>query len=193
MVYVICNYRPRSEASEGYVFTGICLSKSVGGGGVGVTPNATWDQVRMSTPSPRTRSECLPLPPQDQVRMSTPSPPGLGQNMLPPSLPLDQVRMSTPSPPPGLGQNIYPLPPSGPGQNVYPLPPGPAQNVYPPPGTRSEHLPPPPSPWDPLYQKNVISNRKWFISSVITARIAKRAKVMFSQSSVCPSPVGGVG
>ena len=31
-------YRPRSEASEGYVFTGICLSNSGGGGGQHLPP-----------------------------------------------------------------------------------------------------------------------------------------------------------
>ena len=37
-------YRPRSEASEGYVFTGVCpLTLSNWGGGA-VTPNASWDR-----------------------------------------------------------------------------------------------------------------------------------------------------
>ena len=33
------NYRPLSEASEGYVFTGVCHSVTERGG---VTPNASW-------------------------------------------------------------------------------------------------------------------------------------------------------
>ena len=55
-----CNYRPRSEASEGYVFTGICLSKSEGGGG-------RWHTKCNMGPG----QNVYPLPP-DQVRMSTP-------------------------------------------------------------------------------------------------------------------------
>ena len=35
-------YRPRSEAGEGYVFTGVCYSVTFGGGGV--TSNASWDK-----------------------------------------------------------------------------------------------------------------------------------------------------
>ena len=115
-------YHPRSEASEGYVFTGVCHTFcSTGGGGGG--------QHQWSTTSPpRTRSEHLsppgpsqniyPLPPpRTRSRTSTP----------PPTLPRDQVRTSTPS---------APLPSPGPGQNIYPLPLG----------TRSEHLPPSPPP-----------------------------------------------
>ena len=83
----------------------VCQSPG-GGGGVGGTPNATWYQVRMSTPSlSGTRSECLPPPP------------GPGQNVYPP-----RTRSECLPPPPGPGQNVYP-PPPGPGQNVYPLPP----------------------------------------------------------------------
>ena len=107
------NYHPCSEASEGYVFTGICLSKSEGGG-VGDTHG--------------TRLECLPLPP---------TPPGPGQNVYPPGTRLE----SLPLPPPSPGTRSECLPPLdqvrmstplGPGQNVYPFPPGPGQNIYPP-------------------------------------------------------------
>ena len=61
----ICCYRPRSEASEGYVFTGICLSNSRGGG--------RW----------RTRSQQLPLPPGPGDNTSLPP----DQVTTPPSLP----------------------------------------------------------------------------------------------------------
>ena len=49
------NYcRPRSEASEGYVFTGVCHSFCSTGRGV-VTPNASWDRHMVTggrSPSP---------------------------------------------------------------------------------------------------------------------------------------------
>ena len=113
------NYHPCSEASEGYVFTGICLSKSEGGG-VGDTHG--------------TRLECLPLPP---------TPPGPGQNVYPP---WDQVRMSTPPPTLPRDQVRIVYPPPGPGQNVYP--PGTRSECLPfPPRTRSEYLPSPPKTW----------------------------------------------
>ena len=85
------NYRPLSEAGEGYIFTGICLSNS---GGV------TMDQVTTPPPSP------LLL--------------GPGQNIYPPP-PQDQVRTSTPSPPRTRSEQSTPCPPSflGPGQNIY--------------------------------------------------------------------------
>ena len=77
-------YRPRSKASEGYVFTGVCHSVTAwrGGGGRWATPmvNPPWDQVRTSTP-------------WDQVGTSTPPPPGTRSEHLPPP---DQVRTSTP-------------------------------------------------------------------------------------------------
>ena len=65
-------YRPRSKASEGYVFTGICLS-NLGGGGGGVRW-ATRDQVTTPPSPPRTRSQHLPpsLPTQDQVTTTPP-------------------------------------------------------------------------------------------------------------------------
>ena len=60
---VLFCYRPRSEASEGYVFTGVCHSFcSTGGGG------ERWATPMVNHLSP---------PPQDQVRTSTPSPPRL--------------------------------------------------------------------------------------------------------------------
>ena len=87
-------YRPLSEASEGYVFTGVCHSfcSTPGGGGGMWHTKCNMGPAQNVYPPPGTRSECLPLPPWDQVRMST-SPLGPGQNVYPP---WDQVRMSTP-------------------------------------------------------------------------------------------------
>ena len=108
--FVFNFYRPRSEASEGYVFTGVCHSVTDWGGGGG-------GQHQWSTTSPPgTRSEHLPPPPPGQVRTSTPSP-------------RDQVRTSIP--PPGPGQNIYPLPHTPETRSEH-LPPPPLL------GTRSE-------------------------------------------------------
>ena len=61
----LTGYLPRIRASQGYVFTGICLSKSGGG----VTPNASWDRSHGQrgreewTTSPLSRSQ-HPLPGQ---------------------------------------------------------------------------------------------------------------------------------
>ena len=63
-------YRPRSEASEGYVFTGVCHSFcSTGEGGRWVTPKVitppspSKDQVTTPPPPPGTRSQHLPPSP----------------------------------------------------------------------------------------------------------------------------------
>ena len=84
-------YRPCSEASEGYVFTGICHSVILGvGGGVlhqsGQHLPPTWDQVTTPpSPLPGTRSHTylgpghntsLPPPTWDQV--TTPPSPDMG-------------------------------------------------------------------------------------------------------------------
>ena len=58
-------YRPRSEASEGYVFTGICLSNSGGGGG-GEGGGGGQHQRSTTTPSPPPTWDMVnhhPLPP----------------------------------------------------------------------------------------------------------------------------------
>ena len=153
----IIYYRPRSEASEGYVFTGVCHSVTNRGGGV--TPNASWDRSHgqggggsaqhLPPPGqhlpPRTRSQHLPpprehLPPPGQHL--PPSPPGPGHNTslplpwhrsqhLPP--PLDQVT-TLPSPPP---------PPPGTGHNTALTLPRHRSQHLPPPWTRSQHPPPP--------------------------------------------------
>ena len=87
-------YRPRSESSEGYIFTGICLSNSGGGdGGRWVT----MDQVTTPPPETGTWSQHLPpgtgtwsqhLPPWDWDLVTT-HPLGLGPGYntpLPPGL-----------------------------------------------------------------------------------------------------------
>ena len=114
-------YRPRSEASEGYVFTGVCHSVIFEGGGGGqhqwsTPPLPPRDQVRTSTPPPGTRSEHLPLPPTwDLVTpppwdlVIPPPPPGIWSQHLPP--PRDQVRTSTPPPPPPGTWSLHPPPP----------------------------------------------------------------------------------
>ena len=87
-------YRPRSE---GYVFTGICLSNS-GGGEVGNTKGH-------NTPPPRTRSQHLPPPPPLGPGHNTSGqhlPPPYGQHLPPP--------LWTTPPSPLSGQHL-PLPP----------------------------------------------------------------------------------
>ena len=102
---LIYYYRPRSEASEGYVFTGICHSFCLMGGG-----------GRCATP--KVSGQHLPPSPQDQVT-TPPSPPGPGHNTsllpeqhLPPLLDNTSLPWTTPlflppldntsPPPPGL-------------------------------------------------------------------------------------------
>ena len=81
-------YRPRSEASDGYVFTGIYLSKSI-------FPNASWDRthgqgevvlyregrVRWTSPPPPPRTG--PPPSQrGKVIELPPTPPSLIENLI---------------------------------------------------------------------------------------------------------------
>ena len=115
-------YRPRSEASEGYVFTGVCHTFCSTGGGRWATTNGQ----PLPPPGPGQNI----YPPQDQVRTSIPSPPpGPGQNIYTPS-----------HPPPGPGQNIYPLrPPPLPGTRSEHIPPPPRDQVR-----TSTPFPPPP-------------------------------------------------
>ena len=154
-------YRPRREASEGYVFTGICLSKSGGGGG---------QHQRSTTSLPLEPGHNTSLPPQDQITTPPPRPghntslqtrsqhlplPGTRSQHLPPDQvttpppPWDQV--TTPPSPPGTRSQHLPLPRT---RSQY-LPLhwdqvttrhsllGPGHNTSLPPGTRSQHLPPP--------------------------------------------------
>ena len=112
-------YRPRSEASEGYVFTGVrhSVTEQGGEGGVdnntsppGPGHNTSLPLDNTSLPPPRTRSQHLPF-----------LPPGPGHNTsLPP--------WTTPPS----------LPPPGPGHNTSPL----DNTSLPPPRIRSQHLPP---------------------------------------------------
>ena len=130
------SYRPRSEASEGYVFTGVCHSVTKRGGG------GRWATLMVNHLPPRTMSECLPPPPHPPGTRSecippSPSPLGTRSECLPPSPP---TRTRSECLPPGTRSECLPPPqdqvrmstPPGPGHNVYPLPPGPGQNVYPP-------------------------------------------------------------
>ena len=110
------NYRPLSEASEGYVFTGVCHSfcSTVGGG------EGRWS----STPMVNHHHHHPPPPPSGPSQNVYPLPPPFwtrSECLPPPSL--DQVRMSTPPPLRTKSECLPPPPPSGPGQNVYPLPP----------------------------------------------------------------------
>ena len=98
------------EASEGYVFRGVChsLCPTRGGG-------RRWSSTpmaRMSTPSPGPGQNVYPLPP-----------PGPGQNVYPLPPPRDHDRMSTPSPPRTRSECLPPPSPPRPGQNVYTPPP----------------------------------------------------------------------
>ena len=127
MVY----YRPRSEASEGYVFTGVCHSVTERGGEGGVNQGLSHNT---SLP-PGTSSQHLP-----------PSlPPGPGHNTSPP-------RDLVTTPPPGTWSQHLPPPrtwsqhlhpPLGPGHNTSP-PPRDLVTTPPPLGTWSQHLPPSP-------------------------------------------------
>ena len=128
-------YRPRSEASEGYVFTGVCHSFcSTGGGGVG-----GWHQRSQHLPLPLgTRSQHLPPP---GTRSQHLPPPGTRSQHFPPpgtrsqhlSPPRDQV--TTPPSPPLEPDHNTSLPPPPPGLDH--------NTSLSPSGTRSQHLPPP--------------------------------------------------
>ena len=114
-------YRPRSEASEGYVFTGVRHSVTEGGGEGGVNQG----------PGHNTS-----LPPWAQV--TTPrSPLGTGHNT---SLP--------PAPPLGTGHSTSLPLPLGTGHYTSPLPWTQVTTPASPPGHRSQHLPSiPPGTW----------------------------------------------
>ena len=150
-------YRPRSKASEGYVFTCVChsfCSTEVGGGVA--TPKASGQHppppsgTRWTTPRSLPRDQ-VTTPPLPQTRWTTPPPslppPGPGGQHPPPpyqvttpSSPPDQVN-NTPSPP-GPGHNTS-LPPPGPGHNTS-LPTPPPQTRWttpPPPGPGGQHPP----------------------------------------------------
>ena len=102
MFSCLANYRPRSEASEGYVFTGVCHSVTERGQGRWATPMVNHfplqDQVRH-----------LP-PPRDQVRTSTPSPPGPGQNIYPPPPRTRSEHLPPPLPPGTMSEHLPPPP-----------------------------------------------------------------------------------
>ena len=117
-------YHLRTEASEGYVFTGVCHSFCSTGRGRCCNTKGLW-----TTP---------PSPPQDQVTTPQHPPPGPGGQHPPPPGTWSQH----PPPPPGPGHNT-PLLPPGPGHNT-PLPPGPDGQQHPPPGPGGQHPPPPP-------------------------------------------------
>ena len=62
-IFLISYYRSRSEASEGYVFTGICLSNSGGG----------WSEVT-HLPSPCSGQKSSTYPPPGRVKGQAPLP-----------------------------------------------------------------------------------------------------------------------
>ena len=122
---------PRSEASEGYVFTGICLSKSGGGGG------EVLYQMQHGTMSQH-------LPPWGQVRTSTPPPPSETWSLHPPPPTWD---LATPPPTRDLPTPSHPPPPGT--WPLHPPPPPPTWDLAtpprPPPETWSLHPAPPPT------------------------------------------------
>ena len=72
-------YRPHSEASEGYVFKGICLSKLGGGGGqTSTTPPLGQAKGQPPTPPAGQRSTTYPQYGTGQ-RSATYTPPRIGQ------------------------------------------------------------------------------------------------------------------
>ena len=94
----LCNircgyYHPRSEASEGYDFTGVCHF-SCGGGEVGSTKGRPPPPSRSQDP----RSQHLPSQPGSKV--TTPPPSGQGQRSQ--HLPPARVKGHNTSPLPGL-------------------------------------------------------------------------------------------
>ena len=109
-------YHPRSEASEGYVFTGVCHSVIFGGGGGQHQWSTTspWDQVRTSTPPPPTWDLVTPPRPPLPGTWSLqppPPPPPPGTWSLHPAPP-PTWDLVTPPPPPtwdlGLGHSTPP-------------------------------------------------------------------------------------
>ena len=137
------HYHPRSKASEGYVFTSICHSVILRGGGV--TPNASWDRSHghgggvvtwlgggvVTWPGGGGRSG-LHLPPWPGSKVTTSPPrqhlpppgqhlPPLDNNSLPPGQHLPPPWTTPPSPldntslPPRPGSKVT-TPPLPPGQ-----------------------------------------------------------------------------
>ena len=93
---ILSNCRPRSEASKGYIFTGVCHFNSGGGGG--------WPVHNTSLPPPGTwLQHPPPSPPGTWSQHPPPSPPHLGHghntHSLPPPPPRDMVTTPAPSPP----------------------------------------------------------------------------------------------
>ena len=96
-------YRPRSEASEGYVFTGVCHFNSWGRRWA--TPKVyhlppPHDQVTTPPSPPLTRSQHLPSHPG--TRSQHPPPDTRSQHLPPPG-----TRSQHPPPPPGLCTSGY--------------------------------------------------------------------------------------
>ena len=112
---IFYHYRPHSEPSEGYVFTGICLSNSRGG-------REEWTRDQDTTPPS--------LLPPDMVT-TTPSPPlGHGHNT---------------SLPPGHGHNTSLPPGHGYNTSLHHPSPRTWSQHLPSPGTWSQHPPPSPT------------------------------------------------
>ena len=107
-------YRPRSEPSEGYVFTGVCHSFCSTKGEVCST-KGLWTTPPSPPPGPGHNTS----PPWDQVT-------------TPPSLPRDQVTTPPSLPTPGTRSQHLP--------SLWTTPPSPSRQHLPPPG---QHLPPP--------------------------------------------------
>ena len=149
--FIAFHYRPHSEASECYVFTGMCHFNSRGGGWAchrsQHLPPFPWDQV--TTPPPPPGSGHNTPSPQDQATTppplgpghNTPPPPGSGHNTPSPQdqattpPPWDQVTtfpqdQATTPPPAPRDQVTTPSPP-GPGHNTFLPPLGPGHNTSP--------------------------------------------------------------
>ena len=124
---MICTcYHPRSEASEGYVFTGVCHYVTKRGGGVDVQTWSRGGGVDVLTWS---------SPPLGQGHL----PPLWDQDIYPPSGTRTSTPLGTRTSTPPWDQDIYPPPPSGTRTST---PPPRDQDIYPPPGTRT-YTPPP--------------------------------------------------
>ena len=127
------NYRPRSESSEGYVFTGVCHSVIFRGGEGGQ------HQRSMTYPPARVkRSQHLP-PARVKGHNTSPSQPGSKVTTPPPKA---RIKGHNTSPTPGRvkGHNTSPPPPPGrvKGHNTSPTP-------HPRPGSKVTTPLPPPS------------------------------------------------
>ena len=164
-------YHPRSEASEGYVFTCTCQSLC---STRGETPNVFWDRSHgqrgggkfnhLPTPhqgqrSTTTLTRVRGQPPPYQVHRSTNPPPIRVRGQPPPSPPGSEVNhlptrfIGQPTPPPQSGSEVNHLPhhqgqrsTTSPTTRVrgQPPPPGSKVNHLSPPGSEVNHLAPPP-------------------------------------------------